>query len=259
MTNNREHICKYYFETVNIIDIEALEGFQIRNKKGGNMTLSQGKAIFIWGTAISGLIFLVLSYDSLVQLPTRTQEAKLDDHVAAGKWVWQKYNCNDCHTILGIGGYYAPDVTKVMSYRDDEWVTRFLQDPEKVWPNPRKMPNLHLKDQEISDLVAFLNWVNGIDTNDWPPKPMVATAVTSISTGEAVYKAQGCSACHMIAGVGGKVGPDLSLVGKKRDKQWIKAQLQDPKTHNPTSIMPSYSKLSEKDIDDLVHYLAGLR
>jgi nitric oxide reductase subunit C len=223
------------------------------------MTLSQGKAIFIWGTVISAVIFLVLTYDSLVQMPKRTQEAKLDSHVAAGKWVWQKYNCNDCHTILGIGGYYAPDVTNVMSYRDNEWVTRFLKDPEKVWPNPRKMPNLHLKDEEIADLVAFLNWVNGIDTNNWPPKPMVATAVTSIGTGEAVYKAQGCSACHMIAGVGGKVGPDLSMVGKERDKEWIEVQLKNPKAHDPKSIMPSYSKLSEKDIDNLAHYLAGLR
>jgi nitric oxide reductase subunit C len=31
----------------------------------------------------------------------------------AGKRVWQKYNCNDCHTILGFVGYYAPDMTKV--------------------------------------------------------------------------------------------------------------------------------------------------
>jgi nitric oxide reductase subunit C len=145
------------------------------------MTLPQGKAIFIWGTVISAVIFLVLTYDSLVQMPKRTQETKLTAQVAAGKWVWQKYNCNDCHTILGIGGYYAPDVTKVMSTRDKEWVTSFLKDPERVWPNSRKMPNLHMKEQEISDLAAFLDWVNGIDTNNWPPKPMVATAVTSLT------------------------------------------------------------------------------
>jgi nitric oxide reductase subunit C len=223
------------------------------------MTLSQGKTIFIWGTVISAVIFLVLTYDSLVQMPQRTQEAKLDAHVAAGKWVWQKHNCNDCHTILGIGGYYAPDVTKVMSYRDTEWVTRFLKDPEKVWPNARKMPNLHLQDQEVADLVAFLTWVNGIDTNNWPPKPMVATAVTSISSGEEVYKTQGCSACHTIGGVGGKVGPDLSKVGSRRDKVWIEAQIRDPKSHDPQSIMPSSSKIPSKDIDYLANYLAGLR
>ncbi len=223
------------------------------------MTLSQGKAIFIWGTAISAVIFLFLTYDSLVKMPKRTQEERLDAHVAAGKWVWQKHNCNDCHTILGIGGYYAPDVTKVMSYRDNDWVASFLKNPEKVWPNPRKMPNLHLQDQEIADVIAFLTWVNGIDTNNWPPKPLVAAAVTSVSPGEAVYKAQGCSACHMIAGVGGKVGPDLSRAGKMHDKAWIEAQLRDPKSHNPQSIMPSFSKLPEKDIDNLADYLAKLK
>jgi nitric oxide reductase subunit C len=223
------------------------------------MTLAQGRAIFIWGTAISAVIFLALTYDSLVRMPQRTHEEKLNAQVAAGKWAWQKHNCNDCHTILGIGGYYAPDVTKVMGYRDTEWVARFLKDPEKVWPNARKMPNLHLQDQEVADLVAFLTWVNGIDTNNWPPKPMVAAAVTSVTPGEAVYKAQSCSACHTIAGVGGKVGPDLSQVGKRHDNEWIEAQLMDPKSHNPQSIMPSFARLSEKDRDDLAHYLAGLR
>ncbi len=223
------------------------------------MTLKQGKAIFIWGTAISAVIFLILSYDSLVKMPQRTHSEKLDAQVTAGKWVWQKYNCNDCHTILGIGGYYAPDVTKVMSYRDADWITRFLKEPEKVWPNARKMPNLHLQDAEVADLVVFLTWVNGIDTNNWPPKPMVAAAVTSLAPGEAIYKAQGCSACHTIAGVGGKVGPDLSLVGKKRDKEWIEEQLRNPKSHNSQSIMPSFSKLSPKDLDDLAAYLAGLK
>ena len=88
---------------------------------------------------------------------------------------------------------------------------------------------------------------------------MVATAVTSISAGEKVYKAQGCSACHTIAGVGGKVGPDLSKVGARRDKAWIEAQIREPKSHNPESIMPAFSRLPLKDIDDLTNYLAGLR
>jgi nitric oxide reductase subunit C len=223
------------------------------------MTLSQGKAIFFWGTIISAVVFLVLTYDSLRQMPQRTQEQNLDAHVVAGKWVWQKYNCNDCHTILGIGGYYAPDVTKTMSSRDNDWVSRFLKDPEKVWPNARKMPNLNLKNQEVADLVAFLTWVNGIDTNNWPPKPLIATTVTSVNPGEAVYQAQGCSACHVIAGVGGKVGPELSKVGEKRDKKWIETQISNPKSHNPQSIMPGFTKLSQQDIDDLASYLAGLR
>jgi nitric oxide reductase subunit C len=223
------------------------------------MTLSQAKAVFIWGTVISAVIFLALTYDSLVKMPQRTHEEKLDSRVASGKWVWQKYNCNDCHTILGIGGYYAPDVTKVMGYRDADWTTRFLKDPHAVWPAERRMPNLHLQDQEIADVVAFLTWVNTIDTNNWPPNPMVTAAATGAKPGEAIYKTQGCSACHRIGGVGGTIGPDLSMVGKRRDKEWIEAQLRDPRSHDPKSIMPSFAKLPDKDIDDLADYLSGLR
>lgn len=223
------------------------------------MKLSHAKAIFVWGTVISAMVFLFLTYDSISKMPQRTNEDKLDVHVASGKWVWQAHNCNDCHTILGIGGYYAPDVTKVMSYRDTDWMKRFLKDPEEVWPAARKMPNLHLNDQEITDLVAFLNWVNGIDTNNWPPKPLAVSATDVSKPGEGIFKAQGCSACHMIGGVGGNVGPDLTKVGSRRDKEWIEEQLKNPKSHNPGSIMPSYAKLSEKDMKDLVDYFSGLR
>ncbi len=223
------------------------------------MQISHAKAIFTWGTAISLVIFLVLTYDSHKSFRERTHEEKLNEQVAAGKWVWQKYNCNDCHTILGIGGYYAPDVTKVMGYRDADWTTRFLKDPHAVWPAERQMPNLHLKEQEIADLVAFLTWVNEIDTNNWPPKPLAVATAGQTKPGEAIFRAQGCPACHTINGVGGKVGPDLSKVGNRRDAKWMNEQLLDPKSHNANSIMPSYAKLHEDDRKDLVDYLSGLR
>lgn len=223
------------------------------------MTLSQAKAIFIWGTIVSAVIFLALTYDSMTKISQRTHEEKLNAQVVAGKWTWQKYNCNDCHTILGIGGYYAPDLTKVMSYRDADWMKRFLKDPEKVWPASRKMPNLHLTDQEITGLIAFLSWVNEIDTNNWPPKPIIAAATTSEKRGETVFKTQGCSACHTINGIGGKIGPDLTKVGSRRDREWIEEQIKDPKSHNPASMMPSYAHLPQKDLEALIDYLTSLR
>ena len=223
------------------------------------MKLSHAKAILIWGTVLSSVIFLALTYDSQKSFSTRTHEEKLDEHVAAGKWVWQKYNCNDCHTILGIGGYYAPDVTKVMSYRDADWVRRFLKDPPAVWPAERKMPVLHLKDQEIEDVIAFLTWVNGIDTNNWPPKPLAVAAAAAPNPGEEIFKTQGCSACHTIGGIGGKIGPDLTHVGSRRSKAWIEEQLINPKSHDPDSIMPSFAKLPEKDREELADYLSGLK
>lgn len=223
------------------------------------MKISHAKAIFIYGTVLSSVIFLILTYNSILKMPQRTNEDNLSAEVAAGKWVWQKHNCNDCHTILGIGGYYAPDVTKVASYRDAEWTKSFLKDPGKVWPAERRMPNLHLSDEEIAELTAFLTWVNGIDTNNWPPKPVAATSSGAVNPGELVFKAQGCSACHTINGVGGKVGPDLTHVGSRRSKEWIEEQIENPKSHYPDSIMPSFAALPEKDIEDLADYLSGLK
>ena len=223
------------------------------------MTHSQARAIFVGGALISSFFFLALTYDSHMKFAEKTHEDKLTAQVASGKWVWQKYNCNDCHTIMGIGGYYAPDVTKVMSYRDADWMKSFINDPAKVLPEERKMPNLHLSDQEISDVIAFLAWVNQIDTNGWPPKPMIVSSSVSQKPGEAIFKAQGCSACHRIDGLGGIIGPDLTKVGSRRDKVWIEDQIRNPKTHNPRSIMPSFAKLPDKDVKELSGYLSSLK
>jgi nitric oxide reductase subunit C len=223
------------------------------------MKMSHAKAIFISGTMLSAILFIVLTFDSISKMPQRTHEDRLDAKVAYGKWTWQKYNCNDCHTILGIGGYYAPDVTKVMSRRDGEWMSQFLRDPHAVWPAARRMPNLHLNDVEIADLTAFLTWVNGIDTNNWPPKPVAMTTSGPVNPGESVFKTQGCSACHTLNGMGGKVGPDLTHVGSRRSREWIEEQIENPKSHFPDSIMPSFAKLPEKDREALADYLSGLK
>jgi nitric oxide reductase subunit C len=226
------------------------------------MKMSRAKAVFIIGTLLSSVVFLFLTYDSIMKMPVRTHEDKLTAKVVDGKWTWQKYNCNDCHTILGIGGYYAPDVTKVKSYRDDEWLHNFLRDPARVWPAGRKMPNLHLKEEEIDSLVQFLTWVNGIDTNNWPPQPLAVSTSNlpqQAAHGKELFKSLGCSACHSIGGIGGSVGPDLNRVGSRRNKEWIMEQIKNPKSHNPDSIMPSFSSVSPKDREDIADYLSGLR
>ena len=223
------------------------------------MKITQAKAIFIFGTILSSVLFIVLTFDSISKMPQRTHEDRLDAKVAYGKWTWQRHNCNDCHTILGIGGYYAPDVTKVASYRDAEWMKSFLKDPEKVWPAARKMPNLHLSDMETADLTAFLTWVNGIDTNSWPPKPVTIVTSGPVNPGQLVFKAQGCSACHTLNGIGGKIGPDLTHIGSERSKEWIEEQIKNPKSHYPDSIMPSFATLPEEDRKALAGYLSGLK
>jgi cbb3-type cytochrome oxidase cytochrome c subunit len=77
--------------------------------------------------------------------------------------------------------------------------------------------------------------------------------------GAKVFRRERCTECHTIAGVGGGAGPDLSAVGSRRSREYITAQIRNPKSHNPDSNMPSFSHLPRKDIEDLASYLSGLR
>ena len=48
-----------------------------------------------------------------------------------------------------------------------------------------------------------------------------------------------CSLCHMIGASGGKFGPELTAIGKKRDAAWLAKYLPNPKFENPANKMPA--------------------
>jgi nitric oxide reductase subunit C len=183
--------------------------------------------------------------------------------VIAGKKVWQKYNCNDCHTILGFGSYYAPDMTKVYWRRGAEGIKAVIRDPEKftTW---RKMPRQPLTDNELEDLVAFLQWTSEIDTQDWPPQDQkfrVAEAravALGASPGALLYQEKGCFGCHRIYETGGPSGPELTHVGSRLSRETIERVLTDPRSVNPQGTMPP-TVLSHEEREALADFLAKLK
>ena len=105
------------------------------------------------------------------------KEAKALIH--RGKLTIQAKNCMDCHTLLGNGAYYAPDLTK--AWLDPTWNTlapayggkeyamaAFLQNPPKMAMHERKMPNLGITKDEAKAVVAYLKFMSAIDTNGFP-------------------------------------------------------------------------------------------
>ena len=98
--------------------------------------------------------------------------------VSKGKLTVQAKNCMNCHTLLGNGAYYAPDLTK--AWLDVGWVAEpireqlmlaFLMDPEanaRGFGTQRKMPNLDITEEEGKAVIAFLKWMSSIDTNGFP-------------------------------------------------------------------------------------------
>ncbi|MBX9723451.1 MAG: cbb3-type cytochrome c oxidase subunit II [Candidatus Obscuribacterales bacterium] len=55
-----------------------------------------------------------------------------------------------------------------------------------------------------------------------------------------------------------RTGPDLSNEGKRYPNGWQRAHLINPRLLKPGSIMPSFSYLKNRDIDDLVAYIQSL-
>ncbi len=223
------------------------------------MSNKAARNLFIFGSLFFFVIFLGMTYDTLGNLDKRAPE--ITDQVDAGKKVWHKYDCIGCHTIFGNGSYFAPELAKITEKKPKGYLKKFLMDPKAVNP-AASMPKFGITADEADKLLAFLDWSSKVDTNGWPPKPILAVAAgvagQELSAGEKVYRAQGCSGCHMINGIGGTSGPDLSHVGAKRDKQWLTGHFKDPDDYVKDSAMPKV-EAPEADIEKLADYMLTLK
>lgn len=224
------------------------------------MSNKAARNLFIFGSLFFFVIFLILTFDTMEKLDKRAPV--ITEEVNAGKMVWHKYDCIGCHTILGNGSYFAPDMTKVAEKKPKDYLKQFLMDPKSVNPKA-SMPKLGISADEADKLIAFLDWISKVDTNGWPPKPILAAAagvaVKELTAGQKVYQSQNCANCHMINGIGGTTGPDLTHVGSKRDRVWLLGYLKDPKAYIPNSAMPSYKHLSDQELNDLTDYIISLK
>ena len=228
------------------------------------MTERSLQRTFIWGTAVFLLILAGMTVDSLHKV-NAGRTPVVTDQVARGKYVFQRKNCNDCHTILGIGGYYAPELTKVADRRDAAWLTAFLADPQAAKPGTT-MPDQKLSAADVADLVAFFDWVRHIDTNGWPPEPLARLGTAaSRPTPPGAWQAKGCAGCHMVDGQGAAgPGPDLSHIattpydGLANTAEFLSKWLADPAAVKPGTTMPKLP-LAPAELDSLVRYLVALK
>jgi nitric oxide reductase subunit C len=175
------------------------------------------RKVAIWITAFMFVVLIFLTFDSMsditagskrvppysiinkrieyefdekrnFQVPVIGEDAplfgkKLSEEEAAalisyGKKIVQGRNCMNCHTLLGNGAYYAPDLTK--SWLDPAWghedsretlMMLFLQDPAnnaRSYGTGRRMPDLDITEEEARAIIAFLKWMSAIDTNGFP-------------------------------------------------------------------------------------------
>jgi len=138
------------------------------------LSKSQAKLFFLAGTFIFSALFLGLSYDTTVnRVGEQTHEENITEEVLAGRIIWDENNCMGCHTLLGEGAYYAPELTKVIERRGPGYVKGVLMSPTP-WgehTSGRKMVAYGFSAEEADNVVAFFTWIGEMDLNGFPAKP----------------------------------------------------------------------------------------
>jgi nitric oxide reductase subunit C len=225
--------------------------------------------IFLLGTLSSSVLFLGLTVDTHRQVAALSHADKLSENVVAGKRAFETYNCNDCHTILGFGAYYAPDLTRVVQRVGADGVRYRITSPELAFAKSvRKMPQQHVSDVEIENLVAFFSWVGQVDNGDWPPQDSKNRLTRSeqrlavgagVSPGAAVFQSKGCINCHALHGVGGTFGPELDIIGRTLTAGQIERYIINPKSVNRNAKMPPQNELSDREREEVAQFLGNLK
>jgi len=77
-------------------------------------------------------------------------------------------------------------------------------------------------------------------------------------TGEAIF-IERCRDCHKVHETGGVVGPDLSGVGDRRNREFLEQVIRQPSKLYPGTVMPPYDTLPADQVTLLVDYLSSLK
>jgi len=132
-------------------------------------TKSMARNIFFGGATFFFLLLVALTFDTMQVLPKRDHRENITPQVANGKHIWEKNDCIGCHTLLGEGAYFAPELGNVYPRRGGEFIKAWIKAQPTKSPGRRQMPQFNLTDQELDDMVAFLKWTSEINTAKWPP------------------------------------------------------------------------------------------
>lgn len=129
------------------------------------LSKSQARTFFLGGTVVTFLIFIGLTIYSMAPSNDQSNHLNITEQVIKGKHLWETNNCMGCHTILGEGGYYAPELTKVIDRKGAPMVKAILQSPVPWAPNGRKMVAYEMNDEDAEAMVEYFKWIGGIDLN----------------------------------------------------------------------------------------------
>jgi len=133
-------------------------------------------------------------------------------------------NCAGCHGLDGRGGEHGPNIatTSEVQRLGDRDILRIIRDGI----SGAGMPAFRSKfdDAQLRALLSYLRVLQG--------KNLVVSVPGNPDKGRSLFFGQArCAACHMVAGKGGFIGPDLSTYGAEHSPGVIRSAIVDPNTN----------------------------
>jgi cytochrome c2 len=115
----------------------------------------------------------------------------------------EKYGCFGCHKIKGWEGLrkVGPDLTKVTSKTNGEWIYRWIKEPKGF--RPTRMPQIwdiridETEEQKARNNVEA-NAVVAYITEKAVREPYAAPPAGDLEAGRKTFETVGCLACHRI-------------------------------------------------------------
>jgi len=149
--------------------------------------------------------------------------------------------CNECHGL---------DTSLKASFPAGVWTTEVKR--------MQAMASSQFNDEQAKAIIAFLVYdeahrksLNKPSSQGEPSGP--------VSAGRQFYDAQGCAACHAIAGKGGTNGPSLSDVGKRLTHAEIAQVVQSIRVGKSSSMPSLPTATTDQQIEDLIDFLQSLQ
>ena len=159
------------------------------------------------------LALLVCGVASAQDNPFRDSAEDID--VARGAF---RIYCSPCHGIGAQGGR-GPDLTLGV-YTAGE-TDRDLYEVIADGVTGSEMPGYgeRMNSDSIWRMVAYVRSVANPDTTP---------ASGSADAGRRLYAENGCAGCHQVAGDGGRLGPELTRIGRSRSLDYLREALVAP-------------------------------
>ncbi|MEO7964076.1 MAG: c-type cytochrome [Gemmatimonadaceae bacterium] len=177
-------------------------------------------------------LFVVLVGVLLSSLSLHAQQATVSaPDIARGRVLFES-QCARCHGIDGSGGMGANlRRPRLRRAPDDSTLAALIQSgiPE------RGMPDMwQISPREAGFVAAYVRTLGHAASEG----PLPGNA----ERGRALFVEKGrCQSCHMVNGIGGSLGPDLSEVGAARSSAYLRRALVRPGEELPAGAPPGYA------------------